>query len=95
MELLKKLEQRETWLYATGIGITIFATVTGAEKEGTALMTHLGAFTAMASPLLGTGAFAHVKRGQQRGEEAIAAAKKVAEDRDPPVLEDEEEGPWD
>ena len=90
MELLKKLEQRETWLYATGIGIVIYGVVTG-DSDIDKIYPHLAA----AGPLLGVGGLAHVKRGQQRVEEVIATAKNVMEDRDPPVSEDEEEGPWD
>ena len=89
-----KFLQRETWLYLAGVGLSIATFVF--ETRG------IEGFDPMAmSPIIGTllggGAYAHVKRGQQRGEEAVATAKKVWEGRKAPQTDggEEEEGPWD
>ena len=98
MELLNKLGQRETWLYVTGIGLSIATLVIEHFDEAGALSSFDPLVMApIITSLLGGGAYAHVKRGQQRGEEVVATAKKVWEGRKAPQTDDgdEEEGPWD
>ena len=95
-ELLTKLGQRETWLYAAGVGLSIFLVV--AKELGTDVdPAQVALYSSVVTSLLGSGAYAHVKRGQQRGEEVAATAKKVWEGRKAPQTDggDEEEGPWD
>ena len=69
-----KLGQRETWLYLAGIFIPVASVVyTMAGGDATFLADHWEPISAFTASLLGPGAYAHVKRGEQRGK-AIADA---------------------
>ena len=89
MELLNKLGQRETWLYAAGIGVSVSKVVLEANGlPAPDTETTIGIVAA----LLGPGAYAHVKRGEQRGHQA---AEAVAQSKKRAALPEDEEGPWD
>ena len=90
-----KFLQRETWLYLAGVGLSIATFVL--EAHGNLENFNPMEMSPIIGTLLGGGAYAHVKRGQQRGEEVVATAKKVWEGRKAPQTDDgdEEEGPWD
>ena len=63
-----KLGQRETWLYLAGIFVPVASVVyTMAGGDATFLEDHWPALSAFTASLLGPGAYAHVKRGEQRG----------------------------
>lgn len=77
----ERLKYRETWGYLAGIGLAMFSFIA----------THLGLdagmngfeYGAWAGPiiaaLMGPSAYAQVKRGQQRGEQIIAAAQPAVQ----------------
>ena len=91
MELLRKLGQRETWLYAAGIGLSIFAFVSN--EIGTVDPEKIAPYIGIIATLIGPGAYAHVRRGEQRGKEVVEVATARLQAQ---ALEgdEEEEGPW-
>ena len=97
-ELLTKLTQRETWLEFSGIGLAIYGVISDQMVTiGSASLPDEAMLAPIITALLGAGSYVHVRRGQQRGEEVAAAAKKVWETVKAPQTDDgdEEEGPWD
>ena len=77
-----KLGQRETWLYLAGIFIPVASVIyTMAGGDATFLADHWEPISAFTASLLGPGAYAHVKRGEQRGKEIADTLRK-------------QEGPW-
>ena len=93
MELLRKLGQRETWLYLAGIGVAIYgvaAPALGIEVENA---PSAEAVIGIVAALTGPGALAHIKRGEQRGKVIVETV--LSDDvRQALKGDEEEEGPW-
>ena len=91
MELLRKLGQRETWLYLAGIGVAIYGVA--APALGVEDGPDTGYVIGVVAALTGPGALAHIKRGEQRGKVIVDT---VLSDDVRQALEgdEEEEGPW-
>lgn len=72
-ELRKKITQRETWLYVSGIGISIAHAFGGIDLDWDELI-------AVVAPLLGVGGAAHIARAKQRSDEIVARVRPAVQD---------------
>lgn len=92
MELLRKLGQRETWLYLAGMGIAIYYVAAPAASLHAPENPEF--LIGVVAALIGPGAYAHVKRGEQRGKEVVKVATAKLNQAQALEGEEEEEGPW-